>query len=178
MKSKNLIMCAIVGLLVCNSCTQNRTSKNKQHVTREQLIAVNRMLVSRDSALIGAYVKKQNLDMQLFPTGLWMQIDSTGQGAMAQKGQIIELDYTLSLLDGTVCYQSSNLGRKRFLIGQGGVEIGLEEAVLHLRKGDRAVIIMPPHLAHGLLGDDNKIPSRAILRYDLTVADLANSQDK
>lgn len=178
MKSINLIMCALLGLLACNSCTQNRTSKNKQHVTREQLIAVNRMLVSRDSALIAAYVKKQDLDMQQFPTGLWIHIDPTGQGELAQKGQIIELDYTLSLLDGTICYQSANLGPKRFLIGQGGVEIGLEEAVLHLRKGDRAVIIMPPHLAHGLLGDDNKIPSRAILRYDLTVADLANSQDK
>lgn len=45
-------------------------------------------------------------------------------------------------------------GAKRFLIGQGGVEIGLEEAVLHLRKGDRATLILPSHLAHGLRDDD------------------------
>ncbi len=174
MKLKRFLFFAVLGLLAWSGCTQNRSAKNKQKVTREQLIAVNRMLVSRDSAIIAAYVAEENLDLQLFPTGLWLQVDSTGRGAMAQKGQIIELDYTLSLLDGTVCYQSSELGRKRFLIGQGGVETGLEEAVLHLRKGDRAIAILPPHLAYGLLGDDAKIPSRAIVRYDLTVVDLVN----
>lgn len=178
MKLKSLLFCAVLGFLLLNSCTQSRTSKNKQKVTREQLIAVNRMLVSRDSAIIAAYVAKEGLCLKLFPTGLWLLVDSTGQGAMARKGQIIELDYTLSLLDGTICYQSSDLGRKRFLVGQGGVEIGLEEAVLHLRQGDRAIVVMPPHLAYGLLGDDNKIPGHAIIRYDLTVVGLEDGSSK
>ncbi len=159
-------------------CQRDKKSRSTQRVSREQLIAVNRMLVSRDSARIATYVKENNLSLHILPTGLWMNIDSLGSGEIAQKGQIIVLDYTLSLLDGTVCYQSSVLGAKRFLIGQGGVEIGLEEAVLHLRKGDRATLILPPHLAHGLVGDDDKIASRAIIRYDLTVTDLLDSVQK
>lgn len=175
---KKMLLYALVALMVWSGCTQSPTSKNKQKVTREQLIAVNRMLVSRDSAIIAAYVDVQGLDMHLFPTGLWLQIDSSGIGYPARKGQVVELDYSLSLLDGTICYQSSVLGRKRFLVGQGGVEPGLEEAVMHLRKGDRAIVVMPPHLAYGLLGDDNKIPGRAIIRYDITVVGLEEEADK
>ena len=178
MKTIFLILISVLSSLSYAGCTQNRTSQKKQPITREQLIAVNRMLVSRDSARIAAYVKDKSLALHFMPTGMWFHIDSLGQGALAQKGQVIVLDYTLSLLDGTVCYQSSELGAKRFLIGQAGVESGLEEAVLHLRKGDGATLILPPHLAHGLVGDDNKIPSRAIIRYDLTVIDLLNASEK
>jgi FKBP-type peptidyl-prolyl cis-trans isomerase len=31
---------------------------------------------------------------------------------------------------------------------------------------------MPPHLAYGLIGDDNKIPARAIIVYDVEVIDF------
>ena len=54
-----------------------------------------------------------------------------------------------------------------FKVGFGGVESGLEEGVLLLRTGDKARFIMPPHLAHGLIGDGDCIPMRAIIIYDV-----------
>jgi FKBP-type peptidyl-prolyl cis-trans isomerase len=54
------------------------------------------------------------------------------------------------------------------------VESGLEEGILLLREGDKAKFILPPHLAHGLLGDDNKIPARSIIVYDLELLSLEN----
>ena len=57
---------------------------------------------------------------------------------------------------------------KQFRIGQGGVESGLEEGVLLLlHEGDKATFIMPPHLAHGLPGDGNRIPARSIIVYEV-----------
>jgi FKBP-type peptidyl-prolyl cis-trans isomerase len=32
---------------------------------------------------------------------------------------------------------------------------------------------MPPHLAHGLLGDENKIPPRSVIVYDLHLIDVS-----
>lgn len=100
-----------------------------------------------------------------------MIVDS-GKGDLAKKGQVISLKYKLSLLDGTLCYSSDESGMKRFLIGQGGVESGLEEAVLMLKKGAKARFILPPHLAHGLVGDNGKVPARATVVYDVDVVDI------
>jgi FKBP-type peptidyl-prolyl cis-trans isomerase len=64
---------------------------------------------------------------------------------------------------------------KTFLIGQGGVESGLEEGILLLQEGDKARFIMPPHLAHGLIGDRDKIPARATIIYDLELVSLSDN---
>ena len=41
-----------------------------------------------------------------------------------------------------------------------------------MHEGDKARFIMPPHLAHGLLGDNHKIPARAIIIYEVELIKL------
>ena len=105
-------------------------------------------------------------------TGLWYHIDIEGEGELAVKGDVVELSYTIALLDGTACYSSDSLGNKQFKVGQGGVEPGLEEGILLLNKGAKATFIMPPHRAHGLVGDDDKIPGRKSIVYKVEVVDI------
>ena len=65
-----------------------------------------------------------------------------------------------------------NDGDKVFLVSRGGVESGLEEAVLKLKKNSEAILILPSHLAHGLTGDGNRIQAKAILVYRIKVIDI------
>ena len=58
-----------------------------------------------------------------------------------------------------------------FVVGHGGVESGLEEAVLHLHYGDEAEIVIPSHLAYGLTGDGNKIPINSTIVYKVKVVE-------
>jgi FKBP-type peptidyl-prolyl cis-trans isomerase FkpA len=76
------------------------------------------------------------------------------------------------LLNGDLAYSSGQTGPKEFEIGHGGVESGLEEGILLLHVGDHAKFIVPSHLAFGLLGDQNKIPQRATLVYDIELVKL------
>jgi FKBP-type peptidyl-prolyl cis-trans isomerase len=71
------------------------------------------------------------------------------------------------LLDGTLCYSSDSLGEKTFLVEQDNVESGLHEGIQKLREGDKALFILPSHIAHGLLGDDSKIPSHSSVIYEI-----------
>jgi FKBP-type peptidyl-prolyl cis-trans isomerase len=140
--------------------------------TREALVGANRLLVKKDNEKIRAFVQRNNWNMHQTSSGLWYMVIHEGSGRHARAGDMITIAYRLELLDGTLCYSSDSLGLKNFRIGQGGVESGLEEGVLLLKKGDSARFILPPHLAHGLTGDGNRIPARSVIRYEVDIIDL------
>jgi len=158
----------------CKKQTQKPISEEEIRRTEEALIEVNRMLVNQDQEKIKAYVDESGWNMNVTETGLWYGIYENGNGVKAETGMTVSLEYKLSLIDGRILYTSESMGPKIFRIGQGGVESGLEEAILFLREGDRARLILPPHLAHGLTGDGNKIPARAIIVYDIKVLKLSS----
>jgi len=147
----------------------NNTAKNEK---QRDLVPVNKYLVKKSEQNIINFVQRKGWKMIETATGLWYAIYEHGKGTQGEKGKSISFSYTISLLDGSKCYSSDSLGIKSFRIGSGHVESGLEEASLLLREGDKARIIMPPHLAFGMLGDNNKIPGQSSILYDLTVLQI------
>ena len=168
MKFKGIYL--VASLMFFQFCSENRERKVSEAELRETekaLVGANRILVKKDREKIMAYIRRNNLTMKETPTGLWYGIERHGFGVKSQPGALVTLKYKVSLLDGTVCYDSDSLGVKQFRLGKGGVESGLEEGILLLRVGDKATFIMPPHLAHGLQGDGDRIPARSIIMYDV-----------
>jgi FKBP-type peptidyl-prolyl cis-trans isomerase FkpA len=170
----NVLYIACLLMLCCNCKRQKEyTYSEKEYAETERaLVGANRLLIKKDKENIMAYIKQHKLDMKESETGLWCRINKTGHGKTASNGQQITLKYKVSLMDGTLCYSSDSLGLKKFTVGQGGVESGLEEGVSMLREGDRAMFIMPPHLAEGLPGDGNRIPARSVIIYEVEVVKL------
>jgi len=161
--------------LVCFSCHSERNKEpNKPKANhQEELLRVNRYLVGKDADIIKGYLKRRDWIMNTTPTGLWYMIYQKGNGIAAENGKMASMKYKVWLLDGTLCYSSDKLGEKKFRIGKGGVEKGLEEGILLLHAGDKARFIMPPHLAHGLMGDEDKIPPRSIILYEVELVQIA-----
>jgi len=160
------------------SCRRYHTQQAEQDTNavelqkKEVLLRVNQQLVEEEAGSIEAYAERNGWQMQATESGLWYMIYEQGQGEKASPGKIATLAYTVLLMDSTICYSSTQSGPKTFRLGQGGVEAGLEEGVLLLRVGDKARLIMPPHLAHGLTGDGNCIPRRATILYNVELLSL------
>ncbi|OFY59090.1 MAG: hypothetical protein A2Y87_09330 [Bacteroidetes bacterium RBG_13_46_8] len=173
-QGRNITGCLLVLLLLFTGCRreEKQVTDEEYRRTREALVGANRILVKKDNEKIRAFVQRNNWTMQQTPSGLWYMVIREGNGRPARTGDMISLAYRLKLLDGTLCYTSDSLGLKHFRIGQGGVESGLEEGVLLLKKGDSARFILPPHLAHGLTGDGNRIPARSIILYEINIKNL------
>jgi FKBP-type peptidyl-prolyl cis-trans isomerase FkpA len=170
MTTKRLIATvALSGLLLlqCGQSREKTLTPAEIHETEEALITANRMLLKKDKEKIQQYIADQNLSLTETESGLWYGIIRQGEGPVVKEGMLVTLSYKVSLLDGTVCYSSAEKGVKQFITGKGGVESGLEEGVLLLQEGSKAVFIMPPHLAHGLTGDGDKIPARSIIVYEV-----------
>ena len=157
----------------CKPSTKRYTIAEKQEFANN-LIKANKGLVTKDQELIANYVANKSWNMSKSNTGLWYEIIKEGDGQKAVIGKIIHLRYEVRLIDGTNCYSSDSLGIKSFKIGHGGVESGLEEGILMLKEGGFARFILPPHLAFGLLGDENKIPPRATIVYNVEMLKLTD----
>ena len=158
------------------SCSNHKQQNNIQGIDKkkldESLENVNRIMIQHESDMIDEYVRNNNLRVIKTGTGLRYYIKNQGEGRDIVKGDIVTLKYELSLLTGELIYSSENDGYKTFLVSKGGVERGLEEAILKLKKNSEAILILPSHLAHGLLGDGNKIPPKATLIYNIKIIEV------
>ena len=138
----------------------------------EAFIASNKYLVELEEEAIDDFIERYGWTMQRTGSGLRYKIHHEGEGMKASYGDIAVIEYRVYLITGELIYSSYNEGVRSFTVGRGGVESGLEEGILMMRKGDRATFIMPSHLAHGVPGDGNKIPKRASIVYKVELVNL------
>ncbi len=158
----------IVSSIACKSKDDKANAPKFNTQTKEALERVNRVLIKEDREQIEAFIKRHKLEgVTESPTGLFYLIIGKPDGIPVKAGYLVEYSYKVTLLDGTLCYQSKPDSLGTFVVGRGGVEAGLEEGILLMKEGQKAKFIMPPYLAHGLIGDANRIPARAIIVYDI-----------
>jgi FKBP-type peptidyl-prolyl cis-trans isomerase FkpA len=158
-----LILC----FLSCSdSSKDNRMAKTKGSEFKKPLLKANKGLIVKERDEIDAYVLRRNWQMEKSGSGLRYMIYKKGAGEIAIAGKYALINYKITLLDGTECYRSKDKP-ERFLIDRDNVESGLHEAIKLMHEGDKAIIILPPHLAHGLIGDQDKIPPLSTIIYDV-----------
>jgi FKBP-type peptidyl-prolyl cis-trans isomerase len=136
---------------------------------KNEMADLNRYLVQKDRERIKNYIERKNLKMSESPTGLWYQILREGTGKNFTENDKVVMNYECSLLDGTKCYSSDELGPKEVVLGRSEMEQGLNEGLRLLKPGAEAIFIIPPFLAYGLVGDRKLIPSRAVIVYNVNI---------
>jgi FKBP-type peptidyl-prolyl cis-trans isomerase len=135
----------------------------------------NQELTIRENLKINTFLAHYtHLHMQTIQSGLrYMIYDKAPKNTpLARDGQQALVQLKISLLDGTICYQTKPDEIERITIARSEKESGIHEALQLLRIGDKAKLILPSYLGHGLLGDRMKIPPQSILYIDLQLIDL------
>lgn len=164
------------GLLifaVLMSCSEEQPKEPEFKWTKEHSTALNKNLAIEEEIDIKLFLE-QHKDWQMTKTGSGLQyyIYEKGDGPKSKVGNLAEVEYTISLLDGTVCYKTESYEVEEFKIDHSQIETGIQEGVKLLNKGDKVKFIIPSHLAHGLIGDLNKIPPLTPLVVDFYLRDL------
>jgi FKBP-type peptidyl-prolyl cis-trans isomerase FkpA len=163
--------CIVITLLLCTLLSCKNNAEKKSYLSPpggNEMADLNRYLIKKDRERIQNYIERKNLRMTETQTGLWYQIIKEGEGASFRDNDKIILDYDCSLLDGTKCYSSKELGSKVIVLGKSEVEAGLNEGLRLLNPGAEAIFIIPPFLAYGLVGDRKLIPPRTVIVYNVT----------
>jgi len=144
--------------------------KINKEALKQQFVEANKQLAQKESDNMDAYARQHKLNFITTDLGLRYYVYHHSEKGDSIKDKMeITMDYTLTLLDGTECYSSAEKGPKTFKVGMEDIESGIHKGVKFLKKGDKAIILIPSHLAHGLLGDMDKIPPQMPIVYDIQI---------
>jgi len=167
-----LILLLLLPLFSCEEKPVKQPTPNlSKNEMKSSMETANRYLLNEEEEDIANYIQRHGLEMTSTGTGLRYQILQQGSGQKIEKGEKVTLEYEVGSIAGDRFYSSENDGLKTFVVGEGGVESGLDEAMAYLHRGDMAKLIIPFHLAYGLHGDDKRIPEYATLVYTIRIID-------
>lgn len=169
---KILISLSLLSLLffACSNEPSNVPQLSIKEI-QDKLLEANIKVAQLESEQIDAYVLKQKLDVIRSGTGLRYEVYKNGEGEKIIDGNTVLINYKVFLLNGKECYSTQG-DPEELIVGKSNAESGLHEAMIYLKKGDKATIIIPSHLAHGLTGDLKEIPLRSTIVYDIEILDI------
>jgi FKBP-type peptidyl-prolyl cis-trans isomerase len=143
---------------------------------KQQFVKANQQVVVKESDEMDYYQKTHQMVFVKTTSGIRYYVyKASVKGDSIKNDDIVKINYTVSLLDGTECYSSKIDGSKEFRVGMENIENGLHKALLFLKSGDKALILIPSHLAHGLLGDSKKIPPQSPIVYDVEILSVTKT---
>lgn len=176
MKYNWLFLFTILLFVGLTNCSSNPKKVKQVEIDpvllKEQLLEANKKVVGTEDEQIRNLIQRYGWEMKETGTGLRYLIYQKGDGPKALKDWTVKMNFEVRLITGDIVYSSKETGPKEFRIGSGGVESGLEEGILLLNVGDKAKFIFPSHLAWGLIGDQDQIPPKSTLIYDVEVLEL------
>jgi FKBP-type peptidyl-prolyl cis-trans isomerase len=105
---------------------------------------------------------------------LVVQDEVVGTGATAQPGDLVTVNYTGKLANGTVFDTSVGKTPFQFTLGIGQVIPGWDQGVAGMQVGGKRILIVPPSLAYGP-NDYGPIPGNSTLTFEVELLNVASS---
>ena len=123
-----------------------------------------------------AMVEKKWPDAKRTYTGLRYIVLSPGKpaGPCPVPGNMVSVAYKGSLLNGTVFDQADATKPLKIRMGRGNLIEGWDEALQHMHKGEKWLLIVPPELGYGTRGRPPTIPRSSTLVFEMELVDFGN----
>jgi FKBP-type peptidyl-prolyl cis-trans isomerase len=134
-------------------------------------IAIIGVMLMAFLAVFGCNEEKNEVKMK---SGLIIVDNVVGEGLEAEKFDILTVNYTGKLEDGTVFDSSKNPGRDpfRFTVGTGQVIQGWEEGFIGMKIGGTRTLTIPSEMGYGARGAGDAIPPNATLIFEIELLEV------
>lgn len=163
----------IVAVLLMSACNPAEKDQPEINWDQEKSTQFNKELAIEEEIQIKLFLEQhKDWKVQKTGTGLQYYIYKNGDGMPAKEGLSAQVEMEVKLLDGTECYKTSKDEFEEFVIDRSNIETGIQEGIKKMKVGDRAKFIIPSHLAHGLVGDMDKIPPLTTIVVDIHLIGL------
>lgn len=167
--------------------------KNRSNISKKEIedfnakmdqitksISAEQAQIDKDSKVIEAYLAKNNIKATRTKLGVYIEVKQEGTGNVADPTCTAIVNYTGKTLDSSKVFDSNTdpkFGHMQpypVAIGMqlGSVIIGWTDALLQMKKGEKATIYIPSTLGYGKQGNMPKINPDAILVFDMEIVDV------
>ncbi len=127
---------------------------------------------NNEKAKIDSYLKEKGLQPEVLPSGLMIVHTQVGTGELPPSGSRLSVHYKGTLLNGEVFDESYGRGQPiQFKVGAGQVIRGWDEGLQFVRKGGKAIFIIPFELAYGER-PAGSIPAYSTLVFEVELVDF------
>ncbi|MDR0801231.1 FKBP-type peptidyl-prolyl cis-trans isomerase [Fluviicola sp.] len=159
--------CFFCLLLLC-SCSEKEEQPKQVNWNMEKSTEMNKELAIEQDLDIDLYfARHENWEVKQTGTGLRYVIFKKTNGAIPKPGMEAKTQYRITLLDGREVYKTEADEFDIFRIDKSDMESGIHEGIKLMHVGEKAKLVFPSHLAHGLVGDLDKIPPLSPLVVDI-----------
>jgi len=125
--------------------------------------SVNQRLIAGEDSILSAYIQKRKLRLTQSSSGLWYSINSKNKGNKPQELESCKLWYSVSLLTDSVLFEQT----ETVVIGKKQLINGIEEALMLMKIGDEAHLVIPWYLAYGMKGYGDEVPAYTSIKVHL-----------
>jgi len=156
-------------LIACSEQREEQVLINEPEWTQDNSSDMNAVFTAEEDEEIELFIQRHS-DWKMTKTGTGLRYFIYSKSAFndtARVDDVVTVDFEITLLDGTLCYSSSVNGPESFMVEKADIESGLHEGMQYMCTDDRAKFILPSHMAHGLIGDEEKIPPLTPVVYDI-----------
>ncbi len=112
-------------------------------------------------------------DFTTTDSGLKYAVLSEGSGDKPEKGELVMIQFTGWLSDGSNFGSSEGGPPVQFIVGNEEILPGWDEAVLLMQEGEKAQFIMPPELAFGAEGIPGLVPPDETVTFELELVSIS-----
>lgn len=174
--SSKYLFIVIFYVMILISCSEEDTALHRPKIIhkdklKKQFEYANQRLVQKEIDEMDYFEKTHLMPFIKTKFGVRYYVYDSIRGKNRigiQDGDEVTMNYTISLLDGTVCYTDEGKA-KTFIVGAEQIESGIHKVMPYLHYGDKAYILIPSVLAHGLLGDLSRIPPQSPILYKVEI---------
>lgn len=149
-----------------------KTKKELEENQKQQEAEMAKM-AEGEKPQIAQYVSDKKITTTPTASGLYYTETAKGKGALVKAGNEVTVNYTGKLLNGTEF--DSSVGKPepfKFIVGQGMVIPGWDEALQLMAKGGKATLLIPSNLGYGARGAGGVIPPFAPLVFEIELLDI------
>ena len=178
-----------VYLGVDNVLTQDefQTYRAEQvRIQKEKAAEASKGQVAIDAKIIEDYLAENGIEAQSTEEGLYYVITQEGNGEMPENGNRVAVNYTGTLLDGTMFDTSVEENAKsggvyrpernyvpyEFPLGKRQVIVGWDIGIALLSKGAKATLYIPSALGYGARGSGAVIVPNSVLKFNVELVDI------
>jgi FKBP-type peptidyl-prolyl cis-trans isomerase FkpA len=148
---------------------------SRKQVTTGVAVAVSLAVVAFFFIFINPFLQQSAASVpQETMTNIVIQDQAVGTGAEAKSGDVITVNYTGRLSDGTVF--DTSIGREplQFMLGASNIIPGWNQGIEGMKVGGKRLLIIPPSLAYGAQGI-GPIPPNATLIFEIDLLDVSQA---